>query len=110
MLLISIALFALFIILHYSTKKTCKSFSNFCLKLLKESIVTLAMFNALNVGFSAGVHLKYSDKGSSSSVFHFFSTLSLMLVVGGIIAIIICLKIAKQIHFGEFKNKFKRSW
>jgi hypothetical protein len=55
-------------------------------------MVTLAMFNALNIGFSVGIHLKYSGEGSSSPVFHFFSTLSIIIVVGGIIGIIICLK------------------
>jgi hypothetical protein len=94
MFFISVVLFAIFIILYYSTKKTCKSFSNLCLRLVKESIVTLGLFNALNVGFSAGIHLKYSDNASLSSVFHFFSTVSLIFAVGGIIAIIICLKIA----------------
>jgi hypothetical protein len=34
----------------------------------------------------------------------------MVFVVGGIVAIIICLKASMENTFGEFKNKFKRSW
>jgi hypothetical protein len=34
----------------------------------------------------------------------------MVFVVGGIVAIIICLKVAYKTSFGEFKGKFKRSW
>jgi len=58
------------------------------------------MFNALNIGFSAGIHLKYSSQGSLSPVFHILSTLSLIIVTGGIIAIIISLRVTKSSIFG----------
>jgi hypothetical protein len=73
-------------------------------------MVTMAMFNALNIGFSVGIHLKYSAEGSLSPVFQFFSSLIMLVVVGSVIAIMICLKATKEDSFGEFKAKFKRSW
>jgi hypothetical protein len=51
------------------------------------------MFNALNIGYSTGIHLKYSGRGSLSPVFHFFSNLIIFIAYAGIIAIIISLKI-----------------
>jgi len=110
MILLAIVLFFLFIIGYYITKKAYPTISNKFMRLLKESMVTLAMFNALNIGFSLGIHLRYSDKGSLSPIFHFFSSLSIFVVIGAIIGIIICLKSTMENTFGEFISKYKRSW
>lgn len=51
-------------------------------------MITLAMFNALNVGFSAGNHIRYSSYGGDHLVFHVFSTVALAVSLSAFVAVL----------------------
>ena len=59
------------------------------IRLMKQSAVTFALFNALNIGFSAGLHFKYAIH--SSSLFSTLSTISLLVVLAGVLALAVLL-------------------
>ena len=57
--------------------------------LLKEGFLTLLMFSALNVGFSAGIHWKYAESTESSYI---FSSIGLYVAFVIFFIMIICLE------------------
>jgi hypothetical protein len=77
------------------------------LNLLKQGLITLILFNAFNISFSAGVHWRYADPTDEyymrSSI---LMGLSLLLIVFGTVT----MQFTNQQTYGEFKNKFKGSW
>lgn len=81
----------------------------YSINLLKQSIISFALFNALNIGFSIGVHFKYASP-DKFSIMHFFSTVVLVLVALSLVSVLIILQILSKSSFGEFKDKFKNSW
>ena len=77
------------------------------LNLLKQGLITLILFNAFNISFSAGVHWRYADP---TDEYYMISSilmgLSLFLMIGGTAA----MEFSNQRTYGEFKNKFKNIW
>lgn len=61
------------------------------ISILKQSAVTLALFNALNIGFSIGLHLKYSGTSQVSPVFHHLGTIAIIIVLIALVSLLVVL-------------------
>lgn len=95
-----LALITFYVINRVAQFSKNKSLEKIGINMLKQSAVTLALFNSLNIGFSAGLHLKYSDISSSSSVFHYVSTFALVLVLFSLICLMVILERLESSSFG----------
>ncbi len=95
-----LALITLYVINRVAHFTKNKSLKKITINMLKQSAVTLALFNSLNIGFSAGLHLKYSKNSSSLAVFHYFSSFVLVLVLFSLICLMIILEILESRSFG----------
>ena len=70
------------------------------LRVLAETITTLALFNCLNIGFSTGVHFKHMDNIDVNNFFTIFSTISAILMMLFMIFVIFFLHILNRKFFG----------
>ena len=53
--------------------------------LLKEGFLTLAMFNILNISFSAGIHWKYANPEDDGYILSSFCLYSTLIIVSAVI-------------------------
>lgn len=67
---------------------------------LKQGFITLLLFSACMMGFSAGVYITYSG---DSVINTFFVVCGFVGMVGGMLV----LELARPEHLGEFKQMFK---
>ena len=73
---------------------------NKMLRVLAETVTTLALFNSLNIGFSTGVHFKYMKNIDVNNVFTIFSTISAILMMLFLIFVIFFLSLLHNKFFG----------
>jgi hypothetical protein len=73
---------------------------NKMLRVLAETITTLALFNCLNIGFSTGVHFKHMNNIDVNNVFIVFSTISAILMMLFLIFVIFLLYTLHNKFFG----------
>ena len=76
------------------------------LVLLKQGVLTLAIFNVFNLSFSMALHLKYQPNQSSMEYWSSLTGIALAVILWlGIILGFLC---TSKKGYGEFKTAFKK--
>lgn len=89
--------FALYLIGKLTTKPKVKKIG---LHFLKQGFITLVLFNAFNIAFSAGIHLKLANPNDSG---YAASTAILFITLICIVLSVFAMEITRKEEYGEFK-------
>lgn len=71
------------------------------MKLLAQSMITLALFNSFNISFSLGVHFTYSSVTSTNNpAFHYLGSAISILMGASLAAVIVLFYVLDEKLFG----------
>lgn len=72
---------------------------------IKKTLLTILIFNSLNMSFCMGVHYKYST--SANTLHYDYSCILVIATAVVYLAIMVYLQVGRAYHFGDYKDYFK---